>query len=72
MELGKKTGKCYDLKDLRKGYTVNRAGERVYDLPASLVEIFKEDSEDLDQDLASPAQLEEGRPRYRAGSVSRI
>jgi hypothetical protein len=59
VELGKNWKVPYDLKDLRKGYTVNRAGERVYDLPASLVEIFKEDSEDLDQDLASSAQLEE-------------
>lgn len=59
VEIGKNWKVPYDLKDLRKGYTVNRQGEKVYDeLPASLVEIFKEESADLDQDLAPEVKTE--------------
>ena len=44
VEIGKDWKVPYDLKDLRKGYTVNRQGEKVYDeLPESLVRIFKEE-----------------------------
>lgn len=60
VELGKNWKVPYDLKDLRKGYTVNKEGERVYDeLPPSLVEIFKEESADLDQDVAPSTPPEE-------------
>ena len=60
VEIGKNWKVPYDLKDLRKGYTVDKEGERVYDeLPASLVEIFKEESADLDQDVAPSTPTEE-------------
>lgn len=75
VEIGKSWKVPYDLKDLRKGYTVNRQGEKVYDeLPASLVEIFKEESPDLDQDLApeveTKAEIKDDTELYKVSELT--
>jgi len=46
VELGTDWTVPYDLKDLKKGYSTNKKGEPVYDLPDSLVEIFKQEVTD--------------------------
>lgn len=43
VELGKHWKVPYDLKDLKVGHTYDKEGNKVFDLPESLVKIFKED-----------------------------
>ena len=68
VEFGKNWKVPYDLKDLRKGYTVNREGEKVYDeLPASLVEIFKQE----EPEEVESTEAEESLPNvYRLSELT--
>lgn len=50
IEMGKDWTVPYDIKDLRKGYSVNKKKEKVYDLPESLVDIFKVDEEAMEEE----------------------
>lgn len=54
VEIGKDWTVPYDLKDLQKGYSVNKKGERVYDLPEELVKIFKKEGAD-DTEIEKPS-----------------